>query len=466
MENSINEILSALNKVSEKHVVVIGDIFLDEYIYGMVGKVSTGIQIPIVNKESVEYRLGGAANLAANVAGLCNNTILIGRCANDYAGNMVKKLCKTCGIKLYALEAEKTTVKQRIYVDNQQVFRLDTNSYTEPVIDELILGLLDFQVDVVIIADYLYGAVSQEVLDKITDYCEKESISLLYTSRELSRFNIGTYPVIVANQKEWQQWNKTENCKEAFITKGKSGMCYISETKTIEKKANEKYPVNVSGAGDTVLAIISLLYGEESISIENLLLTANLAGELSVMNKLTYVIRKYDLIDVLYEQWKSKDIINKIVDVSLACDIVLAWKQKGKKIAFTNGCYDLLHLGHIKSFRNSKKFGDKLVVAVNSDASIKRLKGEGRPINTFEERVSILAYLSMIDMIIPFDEDTANSIIRLIEPDTYIKGEEYKYKDLAEAKYAKRVEYVPMIDGISTTQLIKKISKVAELDEH
>ena len=461
MENSINEILSVLNKIKEKRVVVIGDILLDEYVYGMVNKVSTGIQIPIVDKENVEYRLGGAANVAANVAGLCNNTALVGRCAYDDAGNMARRIIVAYGIKLYAFLSDETTVKQRIYVDNQQVSRLDTNSYTESVSEELILIFSEFQADVVIIADYLYGVVSQEVIDKAIDYCNKGNIPLLISSRELNRFDLGIYPIIVVNQREWQLWSMSSSCKEAFVTKGKSGMKYISETKTVEKKANEKYPVNVSGTGDTVLAVISLLYGEK-ITIEDLLYIANLAGELAVVNELTYVIKQYDLVDALYEQWTREDSINKIVDVPLANDIVSAWKQEGKAIVFTNGCYDLLHLGHIKSFQYSKKFGDKLVVAVNSDASVKRLKGEGRPINNLEERVSTLAYLSMIDMVIPFDEDTAISVIGKIEPDTYIKGKEYKQKELPEANYAKRVEYVPMIEGASTTQLIKRITKAVE----
>lgn len=465
MNNTINEILKTIKKSMQKNVVVIGDILLDEYICGMVNKVSTGIQIPIVDKESVAYRLGGAANVAANVAGISNYTTLIGRCANDDAGNMIKKLCESYNVNLKGFESETTTVKQRVYIDNQQVFRLDTNSYTKSVEEELIPILSKTSVDVVIIADYLYGVVTQNVLDTTIEFCKDKSIPLFLTSRNLGRFEIDDYPIIVVNYKEWQQWEMSDNCKEAFVTKGKSGICYISETKTAEKKANEKYPVNVSGAGDTVLALISLLYGEDSISISDLLLMCDLAGELAVENELTYVLKQYDLVDALFEQWTNTDSINKIVDISLAQDIVKAWKQNGKEIVFTNGCYDLLHLGHIKSFQFSKKFGDKLVVAVNSDASIKRLKGEGRPINNLDERISTLAYLSMIDMVVSFEEDTAINMIKVIEPDIYVKGEEYKHKELSEAKYVKRVEYVPMTEGASTTQLIKKIVKAVEIDE-
>lgn len=464
MDNSINEILNALGNVREKHVVVIGDILLDEYIYGMVNKVSTGIQIPIIDKKSVEYRLGGAANVAANVAGLCNHTTIIGRCANDDSGNRVKQLCELYHVNLIDFENEKTVVKQRIYVDKQQVSRLDTNAFSESVAKELKAVLLDNKVDVVIIADYLYGVVSQEVIDIATSFCKKKSVPIFYTSRDLGRFVIGDYPIVVVNQKEWSLWNQSDDCPKAFITKGEEGISFLSKTKMVEKKASKKYPVNVSGSGDTVLAMISLLYGEKCISIDDLLIVANLAGELAVENELTYVVRQYDLVDALYKQGINADSINKIVDISLAQNIVSAWKQKGKKIVFTNGCYDLLHLGHIKSFEYSKKFGDKLVVAVNSDSSIKRLKGNGRPINNLEERVSTLAYLSMIDMVISFEEDTAINVIKEIEPDTYVKGEEYKSKELLEAEYVKKVEYVPMIEGTSTTQLIKKIARVVEVD--
>lgn len=461
MEKLLQEILNILDKVKSKRVVVIGDILLDEYIYGTVNKVSTGIKIPIVEKDCMEYRLGGAANVAANVAGLCHNTILIGRCGNDDAGSMIKTICEKHGVEFIAYPAYKTTVKQRIYTDNQQVFRLDSNYPMKSVYDELDDILQKLATDVIVIADYLYGIISQEVLDKIANYCERNNIILIISSRDLRRFKINSVPIIVANQKEWDLGGLSETDVEAFITRGEKGIKYISKTEEIEQKAKEQYPVNVSGAGDTVLAIIALLYGED-IDISILLRIANLAGGLAVIDKLTFVLTKQNLIDAIYEQWVNEDSINKIVDISLAWKIVSAWRNESKKIVFTNGCYDLLHLGHIKSFQYSKKFGDKLVVAVNSDESIKRLKGKGRPINNLEERVSTLAYLSMIDMVVPFYEDTAISVIEKIAPDTYIKGAEYKHRELLEAKYAKRVEYVPMIEGTSTTQLIKKITKAGE----
>lgn len=376
MSKSVDEILKLIKKVSEKSAVVIGDIILDEYVYGIVENVSTGIQIPIIEKKSVDYRLGGAANVAANVAGLCRNVTLISRCADDDAGSIVKKLCSSYHVNLANFGTEKTTVKQRIYIDNQQVSRIDSIAYTETIKNELMSILSSQTIDFVIIADYLYGVISQEVLDITTSFCEKKGIPIFYTSRNLNQFEITDYPIVVVNMNEWNQWKKSSRYEKAFITKGNNGICYKFGKEIVERMANKKYPINVSGAGDTVLAMISAFYGENNISVDDILVISNLAGELAVENELTYVLSKHDLVDALFEEWTQEDCINKIVDISLAQDVVNAWKQNGEIIVFTNGCYDLLHLGHIKSFQYAKKYGDKLVVAVNSDSSIRRLKGK------------------------------------------------------------------------------------------
>jgi len=176
------------------------------------------------------------------------------------------------------------------------------------------------------------------------------------------------------------------------------------------------------------------------------------------------VIDRNVLIEAIYKSLINDNNENKIVTGQLAKIVCSAWKNRGEKIVFTNGCFDLLHLGHIKSFQYSKRFGDKLVVAGNSDTIIKMLKGKDRPINKLEERLSNLAYLEMIDMVIPFNENTAVQIIKKILPDVYIKGEEYRDRSLPEAQYVPQVEYVPMVMGASTTTLIEKILEAYKND--
>lgn len=461
MINDINSLIDILNRIRDKRVLVIGDILLDEYIYGNVNHISTGIKIPIIEKESKENRLGGAANVAANIAGLSHNTALLGRYANDEAGREIKKLCNEYGIKLFEYSAEITTVKQRIYVDDQQIFRLDSNSDTDSVSLDIQDVLYEFNADVIVLADYLYGVITQDVIEQVTDYCEKNNAYLFISSRNLNRFIISEASIIVANQKEWNTYKNISKNRKEFITLGENGIRYISGSKVTERKTEKKYPINVSGAGDTVLAIIAALYDEVK-NIDTLLMIANLAGEIAVTEKLTYVLSYYDIVDTLYSWWTKQDSINKILGTSFAKTVITVWKNKGQKIVFTNGCYDLLHLGHVMSFQYAKKYGDKLIVAVNSDESIKKLKGNDRPINNLKNRTSMLAYLDMIDMIIPFYEDTAIELIKMIEPDVYIKGAEYNQKKLPEAEYVKNIEFVPMIEGTSTTQLIHKIAKTAE----
>lgn len=464
MTKDMNKIFSILDMISDKKVFVVGDILLDEYIYGNVKQVSTGIKIPIIERERTEYRLGGAANVAANIAGLCKKTTLLGGCASDDAGNKVKELCKEYGVSLVDCISETTIVKQRIYVDNQQVSRLDSNSYSASVTERLKDILKEINADVIILADYLYGVITQEVIDLVSDYCRINNIRLFISSRNINQFNLDETPIVVVNQKEWNEYHNNTKISEAFITMGENGIRYISTSEKIERGVEKKYPINVSGAGDTVLAVIAALYGEiESKDI--LLQIANLVGELAVGEELTYVLSHFDVVDALYSKWIEEDSVNKILCIELAKEVIFSWKRKGQRIVFTNGCYDLLHLGHIKSLQYAKKYGEKLIVAVNSDDSIRRLKGEGRPINSLEDRTNTLAYLSMIDMVISFEDDTAVDLIKILEPDVYIKGSEYKQKKFPEAEYAKNVEFVPMIEGISTTQLIDNIVKAVEINE-
>ena len=174
---------------------------------------------------------------------------------------------------------------------------------------------------------------------------------------------------------------------------------------------------------------------------------------------MTYSLNISQVIDEFYSQSIKENCEKKIIDTETAKKIVKIWKNKKEKVVFTNGCYDLIHLGHIKSFHCAKEWGTKLIVALNSDDSIRRIKGENRPINSLKERMKTLAFLEMIDMVLYFDDDTAVKMIKEIEPDVYVKGEEYREKDIPEKQYVKEIKYVPMIQGSSTTCLINKVIK-------
>jgi bifunctional protein hldE len=472
MENTLLEIIDALMDVENKRVVIIGDIILDEYIYGCAGRVSTGIKIPIIKKNNTTFRLGGAGNVAANVAGLSKHTFLYGRFGNDDAGKIVVSLCRDNGITLCEPSSNRTSIKQRIYVDKQQIFRLDSDYYERAYDEELIYALRYNSPDVIIVADYLLGTIRKNTLEIIKKYIDSNvNCKLFFSSRDLSKYGLFENVNLVINEKELQDYQEKLNItideilnkNTIYMTRGDKGIVFLDKTERIEQKAYLTHVTNVSGAGDTVLAVLATLNGENIVQ-SKILDIANIAGREAVKDELTYVIDRNVLIEAIYKSLINDNNENKIVTGQLAKIVCSAWKNRGEKIVFTNGCFDLLHLGHIKSFQYSKRFGDKLVVAVNSDTIIKMLKGKDRPINKLEERLSNLAYLEMIDMVIPFNENTAVQIIKKILPDVYIKGEEYRDRSLPEAQYVPQVEYVPMVMGASTTTLIEKILEAYKND--
>ena len=453
------KIVHILEEAKNQKVLVVGDVILDSYLYGHAGGVSTGIQIPIIEREFESFNLGGAANVASNIAGVSNDTTIIGRIGKDSAGKVVTDLMKEKGITFHNIKSKKTIKKQRIYVSDQQVLRIDENNI-EPVNEKAIEFFLSKEIySIIVVADYEYGMVNQDVLDVVSNYARENNSMVYFTSRRPEEFNYDKKIIIVINDNERNKVKSTGKIDNnmLFLTKGTEGMEFWNENFHVTKNTKSKIAVNVSGAGDTVLAIVSILHSMK-IDPETVMYIANVAAGLAVENRATYSIDCYELIDAIYNDLVHSDYINKIVS-QFEMSVVNSWKHQAKRIVFTNGCYDLLHLGHLMSFSMAKEFGDHLIVAVNSDESIKRLKGENRPINKLEDRLKTLACLEMIDMVIPFSDDTAIELIKKIQPDIYVKGEEYKNKALPEAEYAKEVRYIPMVEGVSTTYQIEKIKK-------
>lgn len=472
MNNKIEETINVIQGIKNKRVLVVGDMLLDEYLYGEVNKVSTGIKLPIIEKQNSIYRLGGASNIAANIAGISNSVSIIGKCGDDDGGKTITQLLKDAGIKLFHMKAEKTIVKQRIYVDKQQIARIDDNCVCSNDIDIFDSYINGGSYDVIVVADYQYGFVDTDILQRCIKKAKEDDVPILLTSRCVKKLDFTGISALVLNEDEATDLIKVTDSKiefrdemfedmDYFITLGDKGLCYKNMNEELFVETKKLHAINVSGAGDTVFAILAILYGE-NISNEEMLRIANIGGGLAVSSELTYTMTSEELIEALYDLEVKNEYTNKIVKCEMATYIVEAWKQGKKKVVFTNGCYDLLHLGHIQSLKIAKEKGDKLVVAVNSDASIKRLKGNCRPINTLEERLTALSYLDMIDMIIPFEEDTAIDVIKSLKPDIYVKGEEYKHRVLREAKYVDTVEYIPMVKGISTTNVIHKITEAME----
>lgn len=462
MGQGMERFMDIMDGLASRRVLAVGDVFLDEYLYGSVHATSTGIKIPIIEKNECKYALGGAGNVAANLSGLSSEVTFVSQFGDDESGRAIQKMLGQCHVKSIRMECEKSIKKQRVYIDSQQVARIDDN-YIHGTDTERFRDILSgIECDVIVAVDYMYGMIDRETLDLCKAKAARDCIPLIFTSRRIAEYDLSGIALIVLNEQEAELLRRDDGLyrpkqkNDLIITKGEKGIYAYADGRDFCVQGGRVYPVNVSGAGDTVLAAASLLYGTVP-DMEEILFMADTAARIAIRNQLTYRITRADLIYEIFDAKSRSEYSDKIMDLEKAKAIIEIWRERKETIVFTNGCYDILHLGHLSCLSQAKKLGERLIVAVNTDSSIKRLKGEKRPVNTVEERVTALSYLEMIDLILIFEEDTAVNTIRQVKPDIYVKGEEYKNKALPEAEYAGRVEYVPMVYGMSTTSILNKI---------
>ena len=414
LDNNL-KIIGILNKLKSKKVLVIGDIFLDEYFFGEITRVSTGIKVPIIEEKEKKYSLGGAGNIAANVSGISNNVTIITKIAKDDSGEIITKLLKQYNIKLKKLDVKKTIKKQRIYVDNQQISRIDENYTCNTDLSKFEILLNESKCDIIIVADYQYGMINSDILEKCKEKAKFNHIPLLFTSRKIEDFNLNGITAISLNQDEAIKFKlnkkfsyKTEKNIDLFVTLGKKGIYANVNKKEYFVETNEIDPVNVSGAGDTVISIISLLYKME-IEIPIILKVANIAAKIAISNKLTYRVNKFEIQALLYETEIQNQYLHKIVKYDIAIIIIESWKLKGERIVVINITNPIFDMEIFELFYKYKEFGDKLVVLISSKEIL-------------EEKVKILPLFTIINLIIFLKKNKINSTIKKINPNFYIEN--------------------------------------------
>lgn len=479
VKSILNEVSELLDTSSEQKILVIGDVILDKYTYGETNRVSSGISIPIIDVTEHHFCLGGAGNIAANISGFVDKVSLMGTIGCDDAGKEIMKLCDAMNIDTTHLSVNsgESIVKERVYVSGQQLYRLDGQSsgsldYSSLVaFDEELLGTFD----VVIIADYNLGFFTEGFIQRIIKMCRMNGVISVATTRSscwnmfrgVDHLALNTYELKSAveflgnSHMDTFEHGLTAlykylDCSSVLVTRGEKGLVLMDGHNQYSSALEEVKPVNVTGAGDSILAVFAIA-ARKTFNKESLGTILNIIGQLAVLNEETYVLSRDDLIERCYLFCIRNSCINKVISRESVLDLVSMWKNRGKRIVFTNGCFDILHIGHIKLLREAKKRGEKLIVALNSDDSIKRLKGPERPINKLEDRLMVLASLEEIDCILVFDDETAVELVSRIQPDVYVKGAEYKSKVLPEAAHVKKIEFVDMHSDMSTSGLIGKI---------
>lgn len=475
-----------LNNIKAKKVLVVGDIMLDKYFFGDAKRLSPEAPIPVLHKKRETTVLGGAANVARNLIRAGQNVSIMSVIGNDEEGKILKKIFEESKINTDLLildEKRTTTVKTRmIGPNNAQMLRLDvedTTPISEKISDEMIKNYENTikQFDVIIISDYKKGLLSIKNTSKLIEIANKNNKITLIDTKEPSYAKYKNAYLIKPNLEELRQLtnmsveNDDEIAKAAtelrnqtgakyvLATRGKDGMTLVDGKQVYHVRGVSREVYDVSGAGDTVISYLAVGLAN-NFEIEDTIVLGNAAGAVEVSKMGTYAVSIDEIREFIS---KENDIAfeKKLPEVDELVKILGEERKKGKKIVFTNGCFDIFHVGHSRYLRQTSTYGDILVVGVNSDSSVKRLKGPERPIISESQRMELLADLESVSYVVKFEEDTPYELIKKIQPDIITKGGDYKPedvvgKDVVEARGGK-VVICKLIEGESTTNIITRI---------
>ena len=453
------------------NILVIGDIMLDINYTSKIERNAPEANIPIHNITNVEYILGGASNVAYNLNNLGANVELISVTGNDKYSETVKNILDNKGInyQIFVDQNRPTTNKNRIFNGDKLDVRYDIET-CDDINDILVGNIINYItnktcVDAVIISDYDKGVITEKLCQYIISWANSKNI-ITFVDPKLKNHNKykGCF-LFKPNEFEAEKITGNKNieeilhilkkkisCKNILLTRGNEGMILNNIHNKIEHNSIIDL-VDVTGAGDIVMSVLVYQY----LKSKDLLLSANIANY--VAGKSVGVIGNYLASNTDIEEYYSiKDNFNKIIyDYEID---KLTKISKNKNIVFTNGCFDILHSAHIKLLQFSKLQGDLLVVGLNSDASIRELKGTSRPINNISERSHILELFHFIDYIVIFDELTPLNIIKYIQPNIIVKGGDYLKDNVVGKEYANDVILFNFIDGKSSSSIINKIKSV------
>jgi D-beta-D-heptose 7-phosphate kinase/D-beta-D-heptose 1-phosphate adenosyltransferase len=474
-----------LNGFHSAGVLVLGDVMLDRFVYGSVERISPEAPIPVVNVERVVDMPGGAANVARNVAAMGAGATLLGVVGDDaWAAELRLQLASlpTIDAHLITDASRPTSVKTRYLADGQQVMRADRESRAalaaaieRRVLDEFSAALGEAQV--VVLSDYAKGVLSDSVTRAAIDMARGADKIVLVDpkSKDFDRYRGAT--VLTPNRLELQQASgrncvapeevveaaqsilDRNICEYLVVTRGKDGMSVIgSEALAVHLPTTARQVFDVSGAGDTVVATISLglAAGGTIVAASEL---ANIAAGIVVGKRGTATVTTGEIIAVLSPFEGSNDP-NKIFTLDNVLRLARAWHGQGLKIAFANGCFDLLHPGHIFLLDQARRSADRLIVGLNADLSIRRLKGPNRPVQSEVARATVLAAVKSVDAVVIFTEDTPTQLIEVLEPDVLVKGADYTLDTIVGADLVIRrggkVLLAELLKGHSTTETVTR----------
>ena len=468
---------------SKCKILVAGDVMLDRYWTGNTSRISPEAPVPVVHVQELQDRAGGAANVALNIASLGVNVKLLGIVGTDDAASKLAQLLREGQIEsnLLGMERCATITKLRVLSRHQQLMRLDFED------DSLISGgealasnalkMLE-AVDVVVLSDYAKGSLMHSL--KIINAARKAKKPVIvdpkgsdftkYRGATVLTPNLSEFEAIVGKcDSEDSLVAKADNLVRELeldallITRSEKGMVLVEKGKEayfLPTQARDVY--DVTGAGDTVVGVLAASLSA-GVSLRNSATLANTAAGI-VVSKLG--AQSVSIAELKYGLELSQPVDHGVVDEDKLDSLVTKCKENKQTVVFTNGCFDVLHNGHIAYLEEAAQLGDRLIVAINDDDSVRKLKGAHRPVNPLSDRMAMLAALRCVDWVVPFSEDTPERLITRLLPDVLVKGGDYQPEEIAGASAVKNnsgnVKVLSFIEGYSTSALIQRIKQLDE----
>ncbi|GLP95667.1 bifunctional D-glycero-beta-D-manno-heptose-7-phosphate kinase/D-glycero-beta-D-manno-heptose 1-phosphate adenylyltransferase HldE [Paraferrimonas sedimenticola] len=471
--------MTALPPFEQAKVLVLGDVMLDRYWVGPTSRISPEAPVPVVKVEQLEDRPGGAANVAFNVAALGGEVSLAGLVGEDEAATALKVGIEALGVKsaLTAVSDAPTITKLRILSANQQLLRLDfEDAFAQSAAQDLMAHWAERldSVSVLVLSDYAKGTLAspqtlikaakakgvEVVVDpKGTDFARYRGASLLTPNMSEFEAVVGKVTGERDLYAKGQALLAELELKALLVTRSENGMTLLQADQPafhIATQAKEVF--DVTGAGDTVVATLAASLASGA-SLKDACALANAAAGVVVGKVGTSTVSHVELAEALAISHGEGGF--GVVSQAQMRQAIKAAKQRGERVVMTNGCFDILHAGHVSYLQQAKALGDRLIVAVNDDDSVRRLKGDGRPVNPVGRRMAVLDGLGSVDWVIPFSEDTPQRVISELLPDILVKGGDYKVDQIAGAKEVManggEVKVLGFEDGCSTSAIIEQI---------
>lgn len=466
-------------------VLVLGDVMLDRFVYGTVERISPEAPIPVMSVQRTSDMPGGAGNVVRNVAAMGGQAILLGVVGDDeFAQDLRGRFAgmPTVEVRLIADASRPTTVKTRYVADRQQILRADRESRAE--INQAVQGelLAAFEqalpnVDVVVLSDYAKGVLSEAVTQAAIAAARRAGKRVVVDPKSRSFAKYRGAHVLTPNRHELQLASGLEcsndeqviagarqsieagHCEAMVVTRSADGMSVVEQGGAMHLHAVAREVFDVSGAGDTAIAALALGLAKGG-DLANVARLANIAAGIVVSKPGTAVVTTGEVM-VALEDVAQPTASPKLFNLHRVQQQVERWREQGLKVAFTNGCFDLLHPGHISLLDQARRTADKLVVGLNSDLSVRRLKGTGRPVQSEVARATVLVSLKAVDAVVIFDEDTPLELIRSLAPDVLVKGADYTVATVvgAEDVMARggKVVLANLVEGQSTTNTLRRV---------